>query len=384
MIAYFLLFVCTLMFLNKENKYINNDFVKSHIKTAFFIHILFLLVYIVFVSLDLWSGLHIMNFSINTGIASTLFIGLFGILMYGMYKAHKWETFTLGDMLVLTKTENIVAHEEWKELTEEDKLEVILSYIPFIWFFTFGRNIASPRLSDIVQLNLIVSVIIGFFYISGGKNLGVFVTLLYIVFVVYCIITLVSKNGVITVSMKHIPTPTEKYIWVSTLIPYFWISIKGKKNKEIQELYTENKLAYYAAEKKRQDEQKAKKDIPLPIFLIYIPVINIFCLPFVNSKYQYHIISSVLLSIFGIVSWLVFWEKSLMPLTILFPLCFAAGYHNRLGYQMPFVYNIYRVISSICYSITHVFSKGRKIQKTQTKVKLEISEKPATEKEKNQ
>ena len=89
MIAYFLLFICITFFFNKENKYINNTFVKSHVKTAFLLHILFLLVYIVFISFNVGRSLSIIGLSLNSIIASALFIGLFGILMYGMYQAHK-------------------------------------------------------------------------------------------------------------------------------------------------------------------------------------------------------------------------------------------------------------------------------------------------------
>lgn len=384
MISYFLLFVCIFLFLNKENKYINNDFVKSHTKTAFFIHILFLFVYILFVSLDLGRGVSFLDFSLNTIIASGLFIGLFWLLMYGMYQAHKWEYFTLWDVLVLTKTKNIVAHEASEEMSEKDTLEIILSYIPFIWFFTFGRNITSPRLSDIVQLNLIVSVIIALLYISGANNLGIFITLLYIVFVVYCIITLVSKSGVVSVSMKHVPTPTEKYIWATTLIAYAWSSISGKTPGILQNTYTAKKIAYYEAEKQRQEEQKTKKKFPLPLAMIYIPVINIFSLIFVNTQYKYHIISNSILSIFAIGSWFVLEEKTLVPLMILFPTCFAAGYYKRIGYQIPFVYDIYKVFAYIGYKITHIFSKGRAIQKTRTNVTLEVWEKTSSDSEKNQ
>lgn len=364
MIAYFLLFICITFFFNKENKYINNTFVKSHVKTAFLLHILFLLVYIVFISFNVGRSLSIIGLSLNSIIASALFIGLFGILMYGMYQAHKWNMFTFTDVLTLTKTKNIIANEAEENMSEEDKLGIILWYVPFIGFFTFGRNIASIRLSEIVQLNLIVSLIIWFFYVSGANNFAIFVTLLYIVFVVYCAITLIGKDEVVTVSMKHIPTPTEKYIWLQTLVPYLYKHIIWKETPELHTLYQSNKTKYYTQEKQRQEEQKQKKEMPLPVVCVYLPVINILCLPFVKGKYKYHIISGVILSLCIIVSIVAFPEQKLLPLFALFPLSFGLGYRKRLGYQTPFIYDVYKVFAHICYTITHVFSKGRKIQKT--------------------
>jgi len=50
--AYLMLFISGLFIFNKSNEYINNNFVKSHTKVAFLIHISFLLNYIVFISFD--------------------------------------------------------------------------------------------------------------------------------------------------------------------------------------------------------------------------------------------------------------------------------------------------------------------------------------------
>ena len=57
--AYFMIFISLMFLFNKRDSNINNDFVKSHTKTAFFIHLLFLIIYIVFIHYGLLS-----NFSI--------------------------------------------------------------------------------------------------------------------------------------------------------------------------------------------------------------------------------------------------------------------------------------------------------------------------------
>jgi len=47
--AYLMIFISLMFLLNKTNPYIHNTFVKNHTKTAFFIHLFFLLTYIIFI-----------------------------------------------------------------------------------------------------------------------------------------------------------------------------------------------------------------------------------------------------------------------------------------------------------------------------------------------
>ena len=60
--AYFMIFISLSFLFNKNNKYLNNDFVKSHTKTAFIIHIMFLFTYVVFVSFDFGKEFSILNY----------------------------------------------------------------------------------------------------------------------------------------------------------------------------------------------------------------------------------------------------------------------------------------------------------------------------------
>jgi hypothetical protein len=49
-IAAYLMIVASWFFpLNKDNKYINNDFVKKHTKSAFILHILLILNFVIFI-----------------------------------------------------------------------------------------------------------------------------------------------------------------------------------------------------------------------------------------------------------------------------------------------------------------------------------------------
>jgi hypothetical protein len=65
--AYLLVFVSFLFLFNKTNKYINNDFVKNHTKTAFFLHLMLLFTYIIFILL-------VSNYYIKIYASSILFL----------------------------------------------------------------------------------------------------------------------------------------------------------------------------------------------------------------------------------------------------------------------------------------------------------------------
>ncbi|GEM_PF-4947611 len=106
--------------------------------------------------------------------------------------------------------------------------------------------------------------------------------------------------------------------------------------------------------------------------MIYLPVVNIIFLGFLKSKYKYHIINGITISLFAIALGFTFGIKSIAPLLVLFPISFGLGYINRLGYQMPYVYDFYGFFATIGRTIKKLFSKGRAIQKKEEKVVLEV------------
>jgi hypothetical protein len=48
--AYLMVFISVIFLFNKKNDFLNNNFVKSHTKVAFLIHLSFLINYIIFIS----------------------------------------------------------------------------------------------------------------------------------------------------------------------------------------------------------------------------------------------------------------------------------------------------------------------------------------------
>ncbi len=380
MTAYFMIFVCIFFFLNKDNPNINNTFVKSHTKTAFLLHCLFLLAYILFVSFKIGSGVFVFGFSLNNIIASSLFIFLFAILMYGMYRAYKWQTFTISEMMTLTKTESFVQIDEDKQLTDENKFAIIVSYIPFIGYLAYGKHLRNEQIQDIVFVNLICTSIIAAFYVLWAGNVSMFLSLLYAIFAAFCVVTLLAKDEVIHLNIEIVPTPTEKYLLQKSILSCTYKHIQWKKFTSIKDTYEAKKIKYIADEKIRAQEQADKKDISLPKALIYIPIANFITLGFWKSRYHYHIINGFVVNLLFIVLWAVFGFEHLVPLLTLFPITFGIGYLDRLGYQMPYIYGIYSFFAGIVSWFSHLFTRWREIQKTTQTMSVKVWETPEIQK----
>ncbi len=365
MSAYFMIFICVSFFLNKENDAINNNFVKSHTKTALLIHFLFLFVYIIFVSLWLWDQFALFGFAIGSIIASGLFLMLFWFLLYGIYQAHHGKVFTTGDMIHISKTWNIIDIQKNVKISEQDTVHIILSYIPFIWYSSYFQLSKNTQIKNIVFINLMSSSIITLFFVLGAQNVALFFGLIYILFVAFSIVTLVGKHELIVPQLSFIPSPEQKYIWTRTAIEYFrkYFS-KNKKFEAIQDIYNKNIKLYNSEEENRNQKMKKRADINIPRFLIYVPVINILTIFSLKTRYKYHIINGLVITLLCIIWSMVIWYSHFVFLVALFPASFGIWYLPRLWYQMPYIYDLYHMTSQILYTLTHLFSRGRSIQKT--------------------
>jgi hypothetical protein len=82
--AYFMILISVVFLFNKNNKYINNNFVKSHTKVAFLIHLSFLINYIIFISFSFLKNITVpfINYNLNYLLASSIFTILFIMLLY--------------------------------------------------------------------------------------------------------------------------------------------------------------------------------------------------------------------------------------------------------------------------------------------------------------
>jgi len=97
--AYLLIFISGLLLLNKDNKYINNDFVKNHVKASIIIHIWFAINYIIFITNSLWYQINIFWYWLNLIIANIIFIFLLWLTLVWIYKSYKWELFDIWNFI---------------------------------------------------------------------------------------------------------------------------------------------------------------------------------------------------------------------------------------------------------------------------------------------
>ncbi len=357
--AYLMLFISATFLLNKDNEYINNKFVKSHTKVAFLIHLSFLVTYIIFISFAFLKDISFFNYSLSHVLASSIFSILFIALLYWIYKSSQSQIFKIWDIFSITKKEKIIDIDNNNILDEKDKLTLILSYIPFIGYFINGQYHTNSSVKSIVHLNLIVSLIITLIYIFGYSNVSLLLCLFYIIFGVFSSINILANETLIWINLGFIPSPEEKITLVKSyfkyLVSYFW-----KK-----EFVWINVLKTNESEKRKQEEifnnkiLSDKKDVNFPKFLIYIPLLNLFTLKFLNTKQRFHIINGAIITLLFIII-LILSYFYIIPsnfiLLLLFPVTFGIWYiSTRNAYKMPFVYEIYET----WVKIKNLFKKSK-------------------------
>ena len=348
--AYLMLFISWLFIFNRSNEYINNNFVKSHTKVAFLIHISFLLNYIVFISFDFLRNYAILWYSINYILASTIFTLLFVILLFWIYKASQNKSFKLWDFLSIWHKKKIIDINWDNRLDEKDKLTLILAHIPFIWYIVSWKYYKNPTLKNIVSFNLLVSFIITLIYIMWYKNVTLILLLPYIVFTVFSSINIAQFQTIFWITIDFIPMPENKINNFKALIKY----IKNYFWK--WEFIWITKLKLLEKERKLKEERDNNillnklPDIKIPKILIYIPIINIITLFFTKTKQKFHIINWLILTLIFIILLVLNYYYIIDPkvlLLLLFPIFFWIWYiDSRLAYKMPFVFDIFELLNN--------------------------------------
>ncbi len=373
--AYLMLFISGAFLLNKSDEHINNSFVKSHTKVAFLIHLSFLINYVVFISFSFLKEYSILNYSINYILASSIFTILFVALLYWIYKANQSQIFKIWDLLTIWKTEKIVDIDWNNKLDEKDKLTLILSQIPFVWYIINGQYYHQESVKNIIFLNMIVTVFISLVYILGYTNVALLFMLFYIIFAVFSSINILMNDTIFALKLDFIPTPEEKITLVKSFFKYLqnyaskkefiWI----KQLKDVQQAKRKDEEAFN--EKILTD----KKDISFSKPLIYIPIINIFTINFLDSEQLFHIVNWLIITLLFIIT-LVFNYFHIFPntfaLLFLFPITFWIWYINsRPAYKMPFVYEVYETI----IKALNIFKKSKETIKSK---KAEVHEETLT------
>ncbi len=363
--AYLMLFISWLFIFDKKNQYINNDFVKSHTKVAFLIHLGFLINYIIFISFSFLKNINIpfIDSNLNYILASIIFTILFILLLFWIYKANKQETFQIWDIFKIWKTEKIVdINWDWI-INEKDKLDLILSYIPFIWYLTSWSNYKEKNTYNIIKLNLYTSLIISLIYISWNKNIVLLFGLFYIIFVVFSSINIIIREKIIWLNIYFLSTPSEVLIYLKSFIKYLFNYFSKKEFIWLRNIINKNLEEYKIQENKEELEIKKLPNTKFPNYLIYFPFINLAWLFFKNSNKKYHIINWAFITIFFIL-FIILDFYNFIPnnsyILLLFPIFFWYWFINsRPTYKMPIIYDFYKIL----IYIKDIFIKTKKVIK---------------------
>lgn len=349
--AYLMLFISSLFLFNKKNEYLNNDFVKSHTKVALLIHLSLLLTYIIFISFSFLKNISILNYNLNFILASTIFIFLFITLLYWIYKANKQKIFKIWEILKVWKIEKIVdVNWDWI-INEKDKLDLILSYIPFIWYITSWSNYKEKNISNIIKINSLITLIISLIYIAWNKNIVLLLSLFYIIFAVFSSLNIITREKIIWLNLEFIPTFTELLIIIKSFIKYLSNYFTKKEFVWIKVLKN-NYLKKYKEEEKEKELILVKlPKYKLPNILIYIPFINIITLFFINSNKKIHIINWIMINIFFIIFGILDFYNIIYNysyILLLFPIFFWFWYINsRPVYRIPIIYDLFEILNFI-------------------------------------
>lgn len=335
--AYFLVFISIALLMGK-GKYINHDFVKSHAKSAFILHIsLWIILFIM--SYGFFESITVLTYSINTIITAVLMLIVFSGILFGMFKAHKWETVTLWEMFHHASSwKKYVTKNKSEDIQESDAIIMILSHIPFLGYIVGTRNSDMPHMRDIIQLNFLVTLIAVFFLIAGYNSLANILMLVYIIYWVAQSIFLLTQWSIASFGLDWFPTVEEKYILQKTTIRYVLNTLTKKVFVPFTDIRAQKTL------QRIQDE----KDSELHI----------------KSPYTYITRNIIILAALFIACAVYFGWNSPVLILFLFPITFLIWHSERKAYKMPYIYDIYATIANIFTAIKHTFSKAKTLKNT--------------------
>ena len=250
-ISYFLVWIAWALLFNKSNEHINNNFVKQHAKSASFLHVLIIIIYLVFKTF--WIAHEFVYFNLNLSdiIAMSSFTMIFMFMLLGIYKANNEDSFSIWQMFTITKTKNLVSIEKGEKMEEQDKITVILSYLPFIWNIVSIKS-ENPQLIQNTRLVNLFSLIVIAISIAGYYNIVQLFILVYLLMTVFASVMLFIQNQVVTLSLATFPSLETLENHLVTGFKYFLNYFS--RNKE----FVEYKDLFEQVWKERQ-----KKDVVL-------------------------------------------------------------------------------------------------------------------------
>ena len=201
-ISAYLMFIVSWLFLfQKKDPNLNNDFVKKHTKSAFLLHLLILISFIIFWFFWLFKEIIIWNFTLNTIILISISIILFWALFLWMYRAYRWELFGIWDIFSVKSKKNLVDVNKNENFWEKDKLTLIIAYIPFVWSIFTSRYSQNELIKEILKTSTFVTFIFCLLFINWNNNLNQIFILIYFIYVAFVWVNLFAKTELIIINL---------------------------------------------------------------------------------------------------------------------------------------------------------------------------------------
>ncbi|MBW7954939.1 hypothetical protein H3C61_03945 [Candidatus Gracilibacteria bacterium] len=366
--AYFGLGFLLLLPSKKEN--INNIFVKKHSKTAVFIHFLMFLNYLIFINYKLLGGYSLFGFYLNHVIATTIFLGLFGAILYGVYKASLGDDLLISDLAQKTKAKNLVELKN-SNLNQEGIFTIILSLIPIIGFTLRGRfyNYKSNILENNIKFNLIFTLIISIVFLFSFENIGFLFLLIYFIFIGFYSVMIITKKEVINFKLEKIKTFKELYILFLTTIKY--IKNYFTNNFKIFQIILDETLNKFNENKLKDKEMLSSlEDGKIKKIFYYIPIINLISFIDINSKNKFHVENGFIITVLFIL--ILIFKLNIYLLFLLFLISFSIGYFEKKDYKIYFLYDIYAIFKFIFLKVFGFGKKGVSLKNKKNEITFEI------------
>jgi len=367
------LFMAWFFLFAKNNPDINNDFVKSHSKKAIFIHILFFINWLIFISF--WTGIsfEIYNYSFDNIISIVVNILLFFTLIFWIYKANKWEIFEILKTVKISKNMKLSFEKNKTELSEEDKVTLILTKIPLIWFLIWSKYKENLIIENDLKLNYIITTIMFLLFIFWNINLSNLLFLFYIIFIVFTSVMLFIRNEVMQINLTSIPHLKEIRLYLIAFISYMKTYFSKKDFIKYEDVLFYIKNKEYDRLLKDKKELEAKPHFKLWKNLIYIPILNLISFFNINVLERKHIISWIIITIFVIYLWFTSSFFNETQILLLIPI-FAWLWHikNDSNYEFPFLYDIYLIRKYLKDKSIKIFSFLKTKHKEEKIISLKV------------
>ncbi|MDP2091037.1 MAG: hypothetical protein Q8K30_05575 [Candidatus Gracilibacteria bacterium] len=370
--AYLMIFISWLFLFNKTNKNINNYYVIGHTKSASTIHLGFLITYIVFISNSFLGKLGIFGIGLNIIIADIIFIGLLIALIMGIYRAQKGLEFNIGNHINISNKHSLLDINGDGEITEEEKLTIFLSHIPFVGYLNYAKYSENSTIQESTRLNIFITFLLSILYLSGYSNLANLFGLFYIIFITFIGINLFTRNELIQIKLAELFSAYKIRFYIIVGFKYLKYYFSEEHFKDIYTIIKNENDIIKSNNEKELIELNEKKDLRPAKFLLYIPFINLIFLFFKNTKYTYHKINGIIITILitiGIFTSFYGYTSYNIILLSLFPILFGIGFSKyKLDYKIPFIFDIYIVLSKLFGFSKTIKDKRKEVNEISLKI----------------